>query len=59
MGKTPMLMLPVQSAPVNRTLGAAALTGGNGVEPSFGWDDIVSFAKSAAPYVAQAAALLA
>ena len=34
MKETPKLMLPLQSAPVDRTLGAAALSEGLGVEAS-------------------------
>jgi hypothetical protein len=34
--------LPVQAAPVNRTPGSAALSGGSGIEASGWFDDIVS-----------------
>lgn len=34
MKEMPQLMLPVQSAPVDRTPGAAALSAGSGVEAS-------------------------
>jgi len=54
MEKTNM-RLPLQSAPVNRTLGAAALTG-DGVEASFDWG---SLAKTVANVVGQAAPVIA
>ena len=55
MEKTNM-RLPLQSAPVNRTLGAAALSG-DGVEASsFDWSSLLSTAASvaakAAPVIA-------
>jgi hypothetical protein len=54
MEKTNM-RLPLQSAPVNRTLSAAALTG-DGVEASFDWS---SLAKTVAHVAAQAAPVIA
>lgn len=43
------LRLPVQAAPVNRTLTPGALGGGPGVEAAWGWDDLVDLAKKYGP----------
>jgi hypothetical protein len=54
---TRRLRLPLQAAPVERTLAAApALAGQEGVVPSF---DLGGFLKQALPYVAQGLSLLA
>jgi hypothetical protein len=51
MKETPKLMLPVQSAPVDRTLGAAALSGNRGVETSQNAGQVVSSILSALPTI--------
>ncbi len=51
---TQRLRLPLQAAPVERTLLAApALAGQDGVVPSWGWSDFGNLLQKAAPYVAQ------
>jgi hypothetical protein len=53
MKDTPKLMLPLQSAPVDRTLGAAALSEGLGVEASQNTGQIVgSILQTALPLLA-------
>jgi hypothetical protein len=48
---THQLRLPMQTAPVNRTLAASCLSGQDGVVPSFGWGDLWNIAKTALPAV--------
>jgi hypothetical protein len=47
------LRLPQQAAPVYRTFGGAALNGGQGVEASGWFDDVISAVKDYGPLVAK------
>jgi hypothetical protein len=44
----PQMRLPMQSAPIARMPGSAALNRSSGMEPSAWWDDLI---KTAAPAV--------
>jgi hypothetical protein len=47
------LRLPLQVAPVNRTLAATALSGQEGVVPSGWFDEIVNAVKTYGPTIAR------
>jgi hypothetical protein len=50
---TPLLRLPLQVSPIERTLAAAALTGESGVVPSQNWGQIFGqVAQTALPILA-------
>jgi hypothetical protein len=51
---TTSLLLPMQVAPIDRTVVASALNGDGSVNPSFGWGDIWDAVKTYGPSVAKA-----
>ncbi len=47
--------LPVQAAPIERTIVGAAMSSGDGVDPSFDWGGLLGgIAKAAIPVIAGA-----
>ena len=48
---THQLRLPLQMAPVNRTLAASALSGQDGVVPSQNWQQLLSTGLQALPSI--------
>jgi hypothetical protein len=38
----PKMRLPLQAAPIHRTMVASALNDGSGVEPSINWRDVIT-----------------
>jgi hypothetical protein len=49
LGRNSTSMLPLQTAPVNRRLVASALSGQDGVVPSFDWGKLASIVGQALP----------
>lgn len=50
--------LPIQAAPVERTITGAAMSSQDGVDPSFGWGDIWSGIKKYGPGIVKGVASL-
>ncbi len=50
--------LPIQSAPVERTIVGTPMANESGIDPSFGWGDVWNAVKTYGPTVAKGIASL-